>query len=108
MTCQPHSRRMVAPHWGAWIEITRPGWLRPMGYVAPHWGVWIEIRTTRLAMHGSTSHPTGVRGLKLQRHPRVARVVLSHPTGVRGLKSDPRTRRNAGQQSHPTGVRGLK
>ena len=37
---------LVAPHWGAWIEIwrERPG--RMWGYVAPHWGAWIEMSSS--------------------------------------------------------------
>ena len=35
---------LVAPHWGAWIEIASMlvNWLCRL--VAPHWGAWIEIR----------------------------------------------------------------
>ena len=37
----------VAPHWGAWIEIPLSG-LRPRSSrVAPHWGAWIEIPSPR-------------------------------------------------------------
>ena len=36
---------VVAPHWGAWIEIT--GRIPAINdrNVAPHWGAWIEIPT---------------------------------------------------------------
>ena len=34
---------LVAPHWGAWIEIYAPLADRVKAIVAPHWGAWIEI-----------------------------------------------------------------
>jgi len=34
---------LVAPHAGAWIEITGYRVARLGGYVAPHAGAWIEI-----------------------------------------------------------------
>ena len=35
---------IVAPHWGAWIEIcTAPTVWKTHTQVAPHWGAWIEI-----------------------------------------------------------------
>ncbi len=44
--CRPayQAHRRVAPHWGAWIEIT--GRIPDINdrNVAPHWGAWIEIR----------------------------------------------------------------
>ena len=55
--------------------------------VAPHWGAWIEIKTLVTAFSTSkTSHPTGVRGLKYALLLALRGVGLSHPTGVRGLK----------------------
>ena len=39
----PQNPRQVAPHWGAWIEITRPPASNSRLTVAPHWGAWIEI-----------------------------------------------------------------
>ena len=36
-------RRWVAPHWGAWIEITHTSISAGICNVAPHWGAWIEI-----------------------------------------------------------------
>ena len=64
---------LVAPHWGAWIEILRrteqteyrlshptgvrglkyalPAWRPRAERVAPHWGAWIEISPKR--PHGS-------------------------------------------------------
>ena len=34
---------VVAPHWGAWIEIAGLRVGRKRERVAPHWGAWIEI-----------------------------------------------------------------
>ena len=34
------------------------------GGVAPHWGAWIEISKPRSKTEANQSHPTGVRGLK--------------------------------------------
>ena len=33
----------VAPHWGAWIEITKYNARHMPTFVAPHWGAWIEM-----------------------------------------------------------------
>ena len=46
---QPHMRcnTTVAPHWGAWIEMTYPRDDTPRVWVAPHWGAWIEIDCNR-------------------------------------------------------------
>ena len=77
--------------------------------VAPHWGAWIEISPKR--PHGlrtRKSHPTGVRGLKFGDAADGHACQLSHPTGVRGLKSDQGDDGRASHGSHPTGVRGLK
>ena len=55
----------VAPHWGAWIEISLINRIGGTMVVAPHWGAWIEIFYERDNMLGDIkSHPTGVRGLK--------------------------------------------
>ena len=54
--------------------------------VAPHWGAWIEIQTGQKCVNVYLSHPTGVRGLKWVDIRRGALYGKSHPTGVRGLK----------------------
>ena len=54
--------------------------------VAPHWGAWIEIGSHDIGGFISTSHPTGVRGLKCLRVRLAVAWFWSHPTGVRGLK----------------------
>ena len=80
------SLMLVAPHWGAWIEI-RAGRIRcPVMVVAPHWGAWIEIHGRDGTPTRRKSHPTGVRGLKLPEHVELLASRQSHPTGVRGLK----------------------
>ena len=77
----------VAPHAGAWIEISRVT-LRILGLiVAPHAGAWIEIasgpeRTNR----GLKSHPMRVRGLKYDSRADARTCMESHPMRVRGLK----------------------
>ena len=38
---------MVAPHAGAWIEITKNGTKEDTFAVAPHAGAWIEISSSR-------------------------------------------------------------
>ena len=55
----------VAPHVGAWIEISfRRGIQAPLR-VAPHVGAWIEMDSSALFIVIAPSHPTWVRGLKL-------------------------------------------
>ena len=57
----------------------------------------------------SSSHPTGVRGLKFDGILRgTTSPSRSHPTGVRGLKYRQGHRPCFRNPSHPTGVRGLK
>ena len=41
---------IVAPHWGAWIEISALfGVFISCATVAPHWGAWIEIYSQQSA-----------------------------------------------------------
>ena len=56
----------VAPHAGAWIEITIAEPMRVLVWVAPHAGAWIEIDLGRRRDNtaGAASHPMRVRGLK--------------------------------------------
>ena len=77
--------------------------------VAPHVGAWIEISPGGSGGSGAPgSHPTWVRGLKLERVPSTSRVLLSHPTWVRGLKFYVFILKVLTMMSHPTWVRGLK
>ena len=76
--------------------------------VAPHWGAWIEISTTPSRIRSGWSHPTGVRGLKYHVLADAEAGQVSHPTGVRGLKSTESASSRCVTWSHPTGVRGLK
>ena len=121
---------LVAPHWGAWIEIRGNQTAGRRITVAPHWGAWIEIGSDAQERRLYRSHPTGVRGLKYREPVRPVRghtvaphwgawiemwcairwksCISSHPTGVRGLKYLRENIKRLRFQSHPTGVRGLK
>ena len=57
---------------------------------------------------GTQSHPTWVRGLKLEGTPGAAAFIRSHPTWVRGLKPQGSHDESRHEVSHPTWVRGLK
>ena len=99
---------LVAPHWGAWIEIIHAPLPTPQVSVAPHWGAWIEIARTLSTPRWNPSHPTGVRGLKYhqQRDYRDNRQVAPHwGAWIEMSRWLPNAR---AQPSHPTGVRGLK
>ena len=54
------------------------------------------------------SHPTWVRGLKLELDKQNKEFSVSHPTWVRGLKLVKTCQMNYNGMSHPTWVRGLK
>ena len=50
-------------------------------------GAWIETSAiSRSTAARISSHPTWVRGLKLEERALTATVGMSHPTWVRGLK----------------------
>ena len=76
----------VAPHVGAWIEITDIEFYLPSPLVAPHVGAWIEISCRVVHSYFDVSHPTWVRGLKYALCINVNPLCWSHPTWVRGLK----------------------
>ena len=57
----------VAPYVGAWIETRHPCGRCCRWLVAPYVGAWIETSTLSASLRSSASHPTWVRGLKLQR-----------------------------------------
>jgi len=50
--------KSVAPHVGAWIEITIGALIDAIKDVAPHVGAWIEIKRSRLWSPKSRSHLT--------------------------------------------------
>ena len=50
------------------LKLAEPLRLLLTHLVAPHWGAWIEIPINDAASQNEKSHPTGVRGLKF-RHP---------------------------------------
>ena len=55
----------VAPHAGAWIEMTSATITRSTGFVAPHAGAWIEIVPVSAYPHLlGASLPMRERGLK--------------------------------------------
>ena len=70
----------VAPHVGAWIEISDDRVKCALGRVAPHVGAWIEIAlsSTKSTSH-SQSHPTWVRGLKFHQAAEHAITVVVAP-----------------------------
>ena len=41
--------KLVAPHWGAWLEICQTYGYAVEVQVAPHWGAWIEMITCLVA-----------------------------------------------------------
>ena len=54
----------VAPHAGAWIEIIEVKRFDDPLHVAPHAGAWIEIAGLPVAHRAARSLPTRERGLK--------------------------------------------
>ena len=93
---------------GAWIEIRWKPFLCPAVSVAPHVGAWIEISLTYGEATKFASHPTWVRGLKFVYLYVCVQVCRSHPTWVRGLKFVYLYVCVQVCKSHPTWVRGLK
>ena len=85
---QPFDGLTVAPHVGAWIEITYGAWADIFFQVAPHVGAWIEItkseekrKNLAVAPHvGAWIEITGIISAS-------RKESMSHPTWVRGLKS---------------------
>ena len=53
---------------------------------APHTGAWIETISEAGVISVTFSHPTRVRGLKLNYRAIMLLNQVSHPTRVRGLK----------------------
>ena len=54
--------------------------------VAPLTGAWIKTREVKSSLEEIASHPSRVRGLKLQKQVLASGDVASHPSRVRGLK----------------------
>ncbi len=78
---------LVAPFTGAWIEIVNSEFdITDQENVAPFTGAWIEISWKVPADVEKLSHPSRVRGLKLDDKAGVYVLVVSHPSRVRGLK----------------------
>ena len=93
---------------GAWIETPASRAMPPIRSVAHYVGAWIETKVSADSRLSSTSHPTWVRGLKLEYWAAYCAPSGSHPTWVRGLKPYTRLVDLRLQRSHPTWVRGLK
>ena len=130
MSKPSYSTQTVAPHAGAWIEIGKTYRLDMICNVAPHAGAWIEISENPIKQSEDLSHPTRVRGLKLNSNlppnsslsvaphagawieifclRRAFSMNMSHPTRVRGLKCQIIWCNLTPHTSHPTRVRGLK
>ena len=60
----PSETYAVAPHAGAWIEICVPTFIVHFIRVAPHAGAWIEMIGVYLMTTSKKSRPTRARGLK--------------------------------------------
>ena len=71
---------------GAWIETIYAGGLGATVFVAPYVGAWIETSVMQVDTQVNQSHPTWVRGLKLNLCHLRMNIMASHPTWVRGLK----------------------
>ena len=57
---------LVAPYVGAWIETAKSHQVECAVNVAPYVGAWIETSFLLYRLIHSKSHPTWVRGLKLE------------------------------------------
>ena len=76
----------VAPHAGAWIEMS-PVCLPFMGfYVAPHAGAWIEIQIQRVSMRARGVAPHAGAWIEIRPAPGASYSFASRPTRARGLK----------------------
>ena len=64
------SRNNVAPYTGAWIETRYGLFIIREDNVAPYTGAWIETKKINKPRDLMTSHPTRVRGLKLDVRPK--------------------------------------
>jgi len=80
------SSHFVAPRRGAWIETVWNNLGFPDLVVAPRRGAWIETGKPCVPYPIPSSHPAGVRGLKLPSKSLLVHQTQSHPAGVRGLK----------------------
>ena len=71
---------------GAWIETDCRATVSLLPSVAPYVGAWIETKADTKRYNLNGSHPTWVRGLKLNVRLNSYARQQSHPTWVRGLK----------------------
>ena len=71
---------------GAWIETECIRFYHISLWSHPTWVRGLKLDDEQAENNNNKSHPTWVRGLKLRDTPEVARDIRSHPTWVRGLK----------------------
>ena len=83
---QPFAEYAVAPLVGAWIETDDTLFVGEDYEVAPLVGAWIETSYVSKRTLSQTSHPSWVRGLKLDVNRLTEHHERSHPSWVRGLK----------------------
>ena len=76
----------VAPFTGAWIETVLLSIIIRVSIVAPFTGAWIETYYSYKRTYPLQSHPSRVRGLKLNQEVPLLPAHSSHPSRVRGLK----------------------
>ena len=72
----------VAPYVGAWIETSRSVHYYQLDQVAPYVGAWIETSFSIYAKSLQMSHPTWVRGLKLDLKTGVTRYKVAPYVGA--------------------------
>ena len=91
-------------HAGAWIEtINDQAYNYILKSTSPHAGAWIENKKQlRVTLTQLMSHPTRVRGLKLNDPEKCGLPYHVAPTRVRGLKPSPRHWHSGPHWSHPT------
>ena len=105
LSCQSS---LVAPHVGAWIEIEKLGEVVQYPTVAPHVGAWIEIQCHPIRRRPCASHPTWVRGLKSKHRKTLTITNVVAPHVGAWIEIVPSWESVMGTTSHPTWVRGLK
>ena len=73
---------VVAPHTGAWIETGKTLKVVADLVVAPHTGAWIETFIISVPSVRYSSHPTRVRGLKLDPANNAVKYRVAPHTGA--------------------------
>ena len=78
--------RAVAPHAGAWIEISLTSLCKSSAVVAPHAGAWIEISLPNRGSRCPRVAPHAGAWIEILSSEEPCRRWLSRPTRARGLK----------------------